>query len=60
MTYVLTIYVAFSFGVISVDKMMPNRDACKTEAAKIVLGHSLPSSVSVSAKCRSLGLEMRV
>ena len=57
-TYILTIYFAFTFGIMSVHKLTPDLDACRLEAAKTILELTLPPSITVSARCVELGVEV--
>ena len=60
MTYVLTVYFIFAFGVVSVRELTPDLDTCKAEAEKIASEFTLPSSAMIWSTCTAeeLGAEV--
>ena len=53
MTYILTIYFIFAFGVESMYKTMPNLEACKVEGERILAEINVPPSVELLVGCTS-------
>ena len=60
MTYVLTIYFIFAFGVASTQKLTPDLATCKAEGESLLSQLDLPPSTIVGAKCapKELGIEV--
>ena len=60
MTYVLTIYFIFTFGVASIQELTLDLATCKAEVAKILLELNPPPFIKIRARCTSIEYGMEV